>query len=725
MISVLFRRFRQIAPVLFIALLVFALFGETLFPPEGKIIFGGDLLRQFYFWKNYLATSIKSGVIPFWNPYNFSGVPFLAHPSTAPFYPATILYLLLPLNMALSWNYFAHFILAGIGMFFLGKNYGGTLGGITAAVILVLSGFYSSRIYAGHVDILTTVSWIPWIFLGYKKFLDETNRKNWIFFVIFLGLQILAGYQAAVLFTLEAVAVYAIFRRQKLFKYCLLVAGIITSFALVAIQWLPTIQFVQLSIRSKGFPYEIASWGALPISGLKLFLDPFDKVELGKLSYGFLEGPLPNFFDYYVGSIPIILIAFTIFIFLFKNRIRLFDWLFIRKPTDFWFFIFSIIVFLVISFSYNSFINLHLLLYKIVPFYHYFRLPSQQLIIVVFLFSLFTGVIVGNLRMSFLKLILIVLIVLQLFFHSKRFFIIWDIPDSTYDKKLVENLTKADPNYLVLPDFRIGSQLHQKMDFNAASKYKVHTTSGYDPIILYSYYRFVNLINGERRSDNLIPVYNVEIPPVDPTSKLVNLISAKYIWLGSAWLSKADENGKFYPILSTPAYTLYQNDNALPRFFFVPTAKVYPDEERLTDDLISYKNELSNQLLTTKKEISKLPNNIIFDCLPNTDAIIKVKEYSPNKIILESKTQCNGFLSSSEIYYPGWEAKIDGKKTDVIVSNLTFRAIYLPKGSHIVEYSYVPYIYYYGMAVSVLSLIIVGMIFYLPVNPSTKPFSVN
>src|SRR3990167_8418215 len=96
-------------------LLVFLFIGKALFPNPDQIIYGGDLITQFYFWKVYLAENLRQGIIPFWNPYNFSGTPFLAHPAVAAFYPATLLYLIFPLNIAFSWNYFIHLLIGALG----------------------------------------------------------------------------------------------------------------------------------------------------------------------------------------------------------------------------------------------------------------------------------------------------------------------------------------------------------------------------------------------------------------------------------------------------------------------------------------------------------------------------------------------------------------------------------------------------------------------------------
>src|SRR3989344_4001948 len=146
---------KEFIVILIITLLAGLFLGKTLFPSNNQIIYGGDLLSQFYYWKGFLKDSIGKGVIPFWNPYNFSGTPFLPHPGIAAFYPLTLVFLLLPLNLAFSWTIYFHLLIAGTGMYLLSRRYADKLISLISALIFMFSGYFAARIYAGHIDLLT------------------------------------------------------------------------------------------------------------------------------------------------------------------------------------------------------------------------------------------------------------------------------------------------------------------------------------------------------------------------------------------------------------------------------------------------------------------------------------------------------------------------------------------------------------------------------------------
>jgi uncharacterized membrane protein YfhO len=73
-----------------------------------------------------------------------------------------------------------------------------------------------------------------------------------------------------------------------------------------------------------------------------------------------------------------------------------------------------------------------------------------------------------------------------------------------------------------------------------------------------------------------------------------------------------------------------------------------------------------------------------------------------------TRSQQDGYLVMSDTYYPGWTAQIDGTKTEVMRANFNFRAIYLPKGEHTVEFRYVPRFLLVGALISLATLLTVG-----------------
>src|SRR5208283_4574480 len=131
------------------------------------------------------------GELPFWDPYNNCGVPFLAQWNTMPLYPPALLYLTLPLQWSLSCFSLLHLWFAGFGMFLLARRWtGNPFAAAFAGTAFAFNGFtLGLLIWPSHI---ATFSWLPWVVLAAEGAWREGGRK--IPLAAFAGaVQMLAG----------------------------------------------------------------------------------------------------------------------------------------------------------------------------------------------------------------------------------------------------------------------------------------------------------------------------------------------------------------------------------------------------------------------------------------------------------------------------------------------------------------------------------------------------
>src|SRR4051812_30178530 len=69
---------------------------QLLQPAVAPIAELGDLIAFVYPMRSFAARSIRSGVLPLWNPELLSGAPFLASAQSALFYPLNVFSYILP-----------------------------------------------------------------------------------------------------------------------------------------------------------------------------------------------------------------------------------------------------------------------------------------------------------------------------------------------------------------------------------------------------------------------------------------------------------------------------------------------------------------------------------------------------------------------------------------------------------------------------------------------------
>ncbi|MGB9613808.1 MAG: hypothetical protein ACPL4K_06540, partial [Candidatus Margulisiibacteriota bacterium] len=127
-----------------------------------------DLTFYFYPYRWFMANAIRSGVIPLWNPYLMMGFPFLATLQPGIFYPLSILYYLLPFDLAFSWFLILHYPLAAFFMYLLCRDFKfSQWAAIGAGLTFGFSGYLLSVLHMPTT--LSSVIWLPLVLLVLTK----------------------------------------------------------------------------------------------------------------------------------------------------------------------------------------------------------------------------------------------------------------------------------------------------------------------------------------------------------------------------------------------------------------------------------------------------------------------------------------------------------------------------------------------------------------------------
>jgi hypothetical protein len=247
-----------------LALLVFAAFPQVILGLQTFVI------RDYGFFVYPLAHFQREcfwhGELPFWNPYNQCGVPFLAQWNTMPLYPPSLIYLILPLQWSLSFFCLLHLWFAGLGMFFLARRWtNNSFAATFAGVVFSFNGFALNLLmWPSHI---ATFAWMPWVVLVVELAWRDGGRK--VFLAGIVGaLQMLAGGPEIIFLTW--VLLFALFiqqfaanefARKNFWRFPLVVALVVV---LSAAQLLPFLDLVAHSQRETGFAdtrWSMPGWG--------------------------------------------------------------------------------------------------------------------------------------------------------------------------------------------------------------------------------------------------------------------------------------------------------------------------------------------------------------------------------------------------------------------------------------------------------------------------------
>lgn len=139
-------------------------------------------------------------------------------------------------------------------------------------------------------------------------------------------------------------------------------------------------------------------------------------------------------------------------------------------------------------------------------------------------------------------------------------------------------------------------------------------------------------------------------------------------------------------IIYNPESQPLQNPGALGNAWFVSEVKEVANADAEIAALDNF-NPKTTAIVDQKFKDKLTGWNPAFD----SSATIKLTSYKPNDLTYESNSSSEQLAVFSEIYYDkGWNAYIDGKKSDYVRANYVLRAMRIPAGKHQIEWKFEP-----------------------------------
>jgi hypothetical protein len=170
----------------------------------GLVLSGYDTFAYFYPYFGAAADAVRQFRVPLWNPDVFMGAPLLANLQMALFYPATLLFFVLPLPYALSYDLILHVVLAGFFTYHLARQTAavGRAGALAAGITFAFSGFFAAQ--AGHINQISAAVWLPLMLLLFDRAYKRRSLLSTLLCGAVIGLTLLAGHTQETYMTLCA-----------------------------------------------------------------------------------------------------------------------------------------------------------------------------------------------------------------------------------------------------------------------------------------------------------------------------------------------------------------------------------------------------------------------------------------------------------------------------------------------------------------------------------------
>jgi hypothetical protein len=361
----------------------------------GKGFLWNDFLEQNFVYRLFAAVWLKQGVIPFWNPYVFSGMPFFADVQAAVLYPLNLALTLFATKDWLSptlveYQIILHIFMAGCFMYLLARDLGASkAGAVMSGVTFMFCGFFTTHIF--HANLVQAAAWFPLAIFLFKRAIDRVSLLYMSLTALCLSVIFFCGYPQLMVHMYYWLAAYYIFGlivrlRKKTrpvpeVKRALLFAGLVAlAIGISGVQMLTTQELAQNSVRPKLEFNESCEGSFRPYRFITMIAPNYfgqpQKSAYWGVSDSDVRGGMHNYWEtaIYTGVVPLALAVIAAFV--------------IRTPLSLFL---SIMGLLSVLLAMGNSFFLYGLAFKFLPALNAFRIPGRF----AFIFSISVSILSG------------------------------------------------------------------------------------------------------------------------------------------------------------------------------------------------------------------------------------------------------------------------------------------------------------------------------------------
>ncbi len=706
-----------------------------------------DVITQIYPWKHFTIETLKSGQIPLWNPYSFSGTPHLANYQSAVLSPFNLLFFLLPFIQAWSILVLLQPLLAGVFMYIFARSIERSkIASLLSSISFMFCGFIT--VWMGYATLGYAILFLPLSFFAIEKF-SQTNKFKFLILLSFtIPLSFFSGHFQISLYFLLVICIYILYKfftnkniPNTLYLILYAFLGILMSLP----QLLPSIELYSQSFRSGLFQVQEAiPWQYIPTFIAPDFLgNPVTRNDwFGHYAEwnGYI-GVLPLMLAYYainskkrVQALSLFIFGIIAFVLAFNTPllnfiVNLHIPVISTSAASRIIVVYSFLFAVLVSFGFDEFLEdiKRGKLRKIVNWLVIFLLIFLALwaIVLLKLFIPFEQLSVARQNLILPTVIFFIsssLIIIASIFkkHSKSpififiisLFLIFIV---SFDMlRFAVKWQAFDPGNLIYPNIKTTEEFTKLSGYDrvlgnlgaeALVYYKLPSIEGYDAVYIKRYGEFISSLNDGKVKEAARSVVSFPRGGIY-TSKAINLLGVRYVihkisddhmnWAFPFW---SYPKGNFNLIYDDGEYQVLENKAALPRAFLADEYKVITNRQKIIDTMFDNNFNLRKEIVLEKDPgIKKTKGDI------GSAGIIK---YSPNKINVEVQANHQGLLFLSDSFYNGWKVKVDGKESKIYRADYAFRAVTIPIGKHMVEFIYDPLSFRLGVYGFFVGLILI------------------
>jgi hypothetical protein len=249
---------------------------------------------------------------------------------------------------------------------------------------------------------------------------------------------------------------------------------------------------------------------------------------------------------------------------------------------------------------------------------------------------------------------------------------------------------------------------------NASMVLKLEDTLGYNPLRIDAYDRAVG--TGQDAEDFALRRYPDTFRGYN--SRLASLLGLEYLMLDRplAALPREIPRPRAQLIYASDGIYIYKLGKAAPRAYFASAVKPVDNEDVLGEHALPG-FDMGREVLIDEASMGDLRGGLYAQSAPpqriqtaslgaaslaskaaRPDADdgpggsrVSITSYENTRVELDVMAERPGIAVLHDLFYPGWEASVDGQKAPVLRANILFRGVEVPAGHHRVTFCFRPF----------------------------------
>ena len=143
---------------------------------------------------------------------------------------------------------------------------------------------------------------------------------------------------------------------------------------------------------------------------------------------------------------------------------------------------------------------------------------------------------------------------------------------------------------------------------------------------------------------------------------------------------------------------IYENDEAFPRAFVVHDFEIVSGKKEILRRLKSPDFPLRDRIILEENLPEAVQSRFANPRQEGSQA--QIRQYGSQQVEILADMKSPGFLVLSDLYYPGWNAYVDGTKAKIYQTDYILRSVFLDEGAHSVKFVYEPLSFRTGIWIS-------------------------